>query len=54
MNSAHSLDPSSWVSNYGDYLYSFCRLRVGDPATAEDLVQETLLAAFKSRDMFRG
>ncbi len=47
-------DPSSWLTQYGDYLYSFCRLRVGHAETAEDLVQETLLSAFKARDSFKG
>ena len=47
-------DPSSWLTQYGDYLYSFCRLRVGHAETAEDLVQETLLSAYKARDSFKG
>lgn len=48
------LTPSSWLTNYGDYLYSFCRLRVSHAETAEDLVQETLLTAYKAKDTFRG
>lgn len=54
MISNHPLDPSSWLSRYGDYLYSFCRLRVSDADTAEDLLQETMLTAYKARDTFRG
>ena len=37
-----------------DYLYRYALLRVRNPQVAEDLVQETLLAALRSRDGFRG
>jgi RNA polymerase sigma-70 factor (ECF subfamily) len=47
-------DPSQWVDEHGDYLYRYALLRVGNPQVAEDLVQETLLAALRSRDGFRG
>ena len=45
-------DPSIWVDLYGDYLYRFALSRVNDPTLAEDLVQETFLAALKSRRNF--
>ncbi len=45
-------DPSAWVDLYGDYLYRFALSRVNDPTLAEDLVQETFLAALKSRRNF--
>ena len=45
-------DPSIWVDRYGDYLYRFALARISDPAVAEDLVQETFLAALKSRPNF--
>lgn len=35
----HQLKPNKWLDNYGDYLYSFARSRVGTAETAEDLVQ---------------
>ncbi len=38
-------DPSVWVDLYGDYLYRFALARINDPTLAEDLVQETFLAA---------
>lgn len=47
-------DPDHWVGEHGDALLRFALLRVGDTATAEDLVQETLLAAWKARDRFDG
>jgi len=45
-------DPISWLDQYGDALYRFARARVRDAFAAEDLVQETLLAAYRSRDGF--
>lgn len=47
-------DPASWVDQYGDFLYRFALSRVKDPSTAEDIVQETFLAALKSRANFQG
>ncbi len=50
----HKLDPQKWVERYGDYLFSYAIGRVNDSGKAEDLVQETFLAALKARDRFRG
>ena len=50
----HKLDPGKWVERYGDYLYSYALNRVSDPVRAEDLVQETFLAALKAYEGFRG
>ncbi len=47
-----TFDPTIWVENYGDYLYSFAYSRVRNEAVAEDIVQETLLAAIESHDKF--
>lgn len=47
-------DPESWLDQHGDALYRYALSRLRDPATAEDLVQETLLAALRSRQEFRG
>ncbi|HQU81492.1 MAG TPA: sigma-70 family RNA polymerase sigma factor [Pyrinomonadaceae bacterium] len=46
-------DPSVWVDEHGDFLYAFAFSRVRDQWLAEDLVQETLLAAMKSKNSFR-
>ena len=48
------LDPSTWVDAHGDYLYRFSLARVRNPEVAEELVQETLLAALTARHSFRG
>ena len=47
-------NPESWVDQYGDFLYRFALSRVKDASVAEDLVQETFLAALKARRNFRG
>lgn len=39
------LDPNDWLDSHGDYLYRYALMRVRDAAVAEDLLQETLLAA---------
>ncbi len=45
-------DALTWLDQYGDALYRFAQSRVQDSFTAEDLVQETLLAAYHSRKSF--
>ena len=47
-------DPATWVEAHGDALFRFALTRVNNRAVAEDLVQETFLAALKSRERFRG
>ena len=47
-------EPSSWVDAYGDRLFRYALSRVRDEGSAEDLIQETLIAAFKSRDRYKG
>lgn len=47
-------DPSRWVDRYGDALLRYARSRVGRREVAEDLVQETFLAAWSARESFDG
>ena len=47
-------EPIEWVSLYGDYLYRYALVQLGDRSNAEDLVQETFLAALQARDRFHG
>jgi RNA polymerase sigma factor (sigma-70 family) len=54
VKSEHVVDPEVWVDDHGDVLYRFALARLRNSATAEDLVQETLLAAFKAKDRFEG
>jgi RNA polymerase sigma-70 factor, ECF subfamily len=37
-----------WLNEHGDYLYRYALARLRDPHMAEDVVQETLLAAMQS------
>lgn len=47
-------DPSEWLDRHGDALYRYALLRVGKSQVAEDLVQETILGALRSRDTYSG
>jgi RNA polymerase sigma-70 factor (ECF subfamily) len=47
-------NPENWVDQYGDFLYRFTLSRIKDPSLAEDLVQETFLAALKAKKNFQG
>ncbi len=47
-------DAVEWLNLYGDALYRFALYRVRDSFAAEDMVQETLLAAYKSYKKFSG
>ena|ERR1044071_1514547 len=53
-NSSSRVNPEQWVQEYGDALFGFVALRVRDRVIAQDLVQETFLAAIKARDSFGG
>ncbi|MEK7301692.1 MAG: sigma-70 family RNA polymerase sigma factor, partial [Pseudomonadota bacterium] len=46
------LNTQTWLDEHGDYLFSYALLRVKDTHVAEDLVQETLLAAVTARNTF--
>lgn len=46
--------PEQWVDEYGDYLYRYALLRLKDPSTAQDAVQETFLAGIKGLAQFDG
>ena len=48
------VDPAEWVDRYGEVLYRYAIVRVRKREVAEDLVQDTLLAALKSHDRFEG
>lgn len=48
------LDPHTWVDTYGNYLYRFALGRLHNTIEAENVVQETFLAALKAKDRFAG
>jgi RNA polymerase sigma-70 factor (ECF subfamily) len=47
-------DPERWVDEHGDCLFRFALVRVRKEEVAEDLVQETLLAAVRTVENFAG
>lgn len=51
---ALATQPEKWVDLYGDTLYGYALARLQDPSVAEDLVQETFLAALGALKNFRG
>jgi RNA polymerase sigma-70 factor (ECF subfamily) len=47
-------NPERWVEEHGDPLFRYALVRVRRREVAEDLVQETLLSALRSREKFAG
>lgn len=45
-------DPSRWVDEHGDALFRYALPRAGTRDVAEELVQETFLAALEAKDRF--
>ena len=48
------LDPQRWLTEHGNYLFRYARRRLMSVDLAEDAVQETLLAALKAHQGFKG
>lgn len=46
------VDADQWLDLYGDNLYQYALARVRDAHLAEDLVQDTLIAALKAQERF--
>src|SRR5213078_2849400 len=45
---------TDWLEKHGDYLFNFAIGQLRDEHVAEDLVQDTFLAALKARGTFQG
>jgi RNA polymerase sigma-70 factor (ECF subfamily) len=54
INKKTTLNPARWLDEYGNYLFRYALMRVRDSAIAEDILQETLLAAFSSSQSHAG
>lgn len=46
--------PEAWVDEYGDILFRYALSRLRDQSSAEDVVQETFLAALRAGKSFSG
>lgn len=47
-----TLQADEWVNKYADMLYNYTITRVNDKGTAEDLVQDTFLSAWRAKDSY--
>lgn len=48
------LNPNFWVQKHADYLYNYALYKVSDMEMAQDLVQDTFVAALKAQFSFKG
>ncbi len=55
MPNANSIqnETETWLAEHGDYLYRYALLRLRNDDTARELIQETMLAAWRARQSFR-
>ncbi len=51
---ATELDPGRWLEEYGDALFRYALERLHNSSHAEDMVQETLMAALQARASYSG
>jgi len=49
-----AINPERWVKEHGDIMYRYTYVRLKDHAVAEDIVQETFLAAMKAQERYQG
>lgn len=49
-----AIDPAEWVDRYGDTLYRFALSRLRNADSAEEVVQETFVAALRAHDQYSG
>ena len=52
--SSNATDPELWVEAYRNSLFKYAISRLGDADLAEEIIQETFLAALQSRKRFQG
>jgi len=51
---SESLNPERWIERYGDDLYRYALSRLRSPEAAEEVVQETFVAAWKHVEQYSG
>ncbi|MES0372338.1 MAG: sigma-70 family RNA polymerase sigma factor [Mariprofundaceae bacterium] len=52
--SKETSNPQTWLTDHGDYLFRYAISRLRNDELAKDMVQETLLAAWRGWDNFAG
>jgi RNA polymerase sigma-70 factor, ECF subfamily len=53
-NVKDEIDPERWVKEHGDIMFRYAYVRLKSHAVAEDIVQETFLAAMKAKERYAG
>jgi RNA polymerase sigma-70 factor (TIGR02943 family) len=51
---SNTVDPMAWVDRHGDTLFRYALSRLRDPDAAEEVVQETFVAALRAIDQYSG
>ena len=54
MDNMQAFNPDGWIKNYSDALYAYTMQRVKDAATAQDIVQDCFLSAWRARETYKG
>ena len=54
MSDEKTIDPDRWVEEHGDIMYRYAYVRLKDHAVAQDIVQESFLAAMKAQERYQG
>ena len=49
----NDMNPESWLRDHGDALFAFAMMRLHDASAAEDLLQDTLIAAIQGLERFK-
>lgn len=52
--SSNKIDPATWVDHHGDTLFRYALSRLRDPDSAEEVVQETFVAAVGAASQYSG
>ncbi len=53
-NVSTDLSPERWLEDYGDHLYRYALMHLNSTSLAEDMVQDTLVAALEARERYAG
>ena len=51
---ADAINPERWLQEHGDIMFRYAYVRLKDRAVAEDIMQESFLAAMKAKERYQG